>query len=230
MINTPLTIRKIINVSMLSFTKYYFVRLLYVFIFCFFSIPAEARFGGRESHESSVQQDSLPYCRYQKDLMYKNRCQENLHRIEGKDVITFLSLLGVVIGLPFLYIRLGSSRKPPKDINKLEFSRFLRERFLLLQVLWDQNNWDEISYYVDQSLMYSLQDTRTRTFQRDADTTKIRNLSTYIKGFKTTRDQCEVLVEFSGLDNDIYFKEEWTFKRIGGAGLPWILTQLVVKK
>lgn len=221
--------------SVFASNKRYILSFLLFFLFLCFSLSAEARFGGGESHQASYKSDDssgvYSYIYYCKHNPKDRRCRKsNFHKLESKYVVMLLVLVGGGIGLPFLYLWLISSRKPPKDINKLAFTRFLRERFMLLQTLWDQDDWEKISKYIDRTLLDSFQDARVRTRARDMETTTIRNLSTYIKGFKTTPDQCDVKVEFSGLDNEIYFKELWTFRRLGGDWAPWLVVGIVTLK
>lgn len=202
--------------SLLSFNKYYLLKIILgLFLICF-STSSEARFGGQESHKPSFSQNNNALLDYECRINSLNkRCKTHLTKVEGNDVFILFALLGVGIGLPFLYIWFRSSRKPPKDINILAFTHFLRERFMLLQTLWDQSDWDKISQYVDRSLIYSLYDSRVRARASRRDTTVIKNLSIYIKGFRSGQDYCEVKVEFSGLDNQVYFKEQWILKREG---------------
>lgn len=176
-----------------------------------FSLSCEARFGGGGGGSSSS---------------HSSFHSSNSSGGFVPGLVIFFGYMGIS-AIRGYYRKKTTDTRQPEDINEESFVKFLKERFMLMQKLWDNDDWNQIALYVVPSMMPFLKKRRQETKKLQAPITVIEKLSVEIISYETRkRNQTIVTVNFSGSDNHAFFYEQWQLKRKGGAEASWRLIKL----
>lgn len=127
------------------------------------------------------------------------------------------------------YRKKTTDTRPPQDINEQVFIEFLKERFMLMQRLRNNDDWDQVALYVDSATLSLLKKQRQDPKALKAPITEPDKLSVKIIAYETRkRNQTIVTVDFIGIDRHVFISEQWQLKRVGGAEAAWKLIKLTL--
>lgn len=181
----------------------YALFVLFAISICCFSLSAEARFGGGGSHSSSHSSfSSHSYSRGASGGRMNAATAAFLALIVGVFTLFW-------VGAAMASISNKEEASLPKNIDKKALTQFFKNRFMELQVLWDEDNWDKINGYVNKEMLRWLKSKREATKATQAPKTVIKNLRTRIKSYSLKDNLVTTIIEFKGTDNDGQFTEDW---------------------
>lgn len=187
---------------------------------CCLSFSAEARFGGGGSHSSSHSSSSS----------HGYSSHGSSKKSMGATIAFLLMAFAAWGGFMVVIVALTESSSDqkeadlPDDVDKQALIKLLRERFMLMQALWDNDDWNQIARYVSPDMIDFLKSRRTATKAKQAPNTVISELSVRIKSYEVNQGETSATVEFKGIDNEGSFTEDWEMKWKGNS---WYLVKLI---